>query len=309
MSSNQNNSNEEPNAVPASEQNKLPANTTQPPLENEHAASPETPPLILQTEPPMEVHAHTHTPRKKWTHYFWEFFMLFLAVTLGFFVENGREHYIEKLRVKQYASALVYDLGKDTANMNYIMMRIRMGIKSTDSLSAYLDRTPMERMRNIDLFGLSAFEGYPSYRWSRATLEQIKNSGSLRYFNDSIVRLISSYDALSHHMDEDHKHDEEMSTRALGFRNQIIDLNYPQELVTGFFVDIDSMFKTEYFRNFSMKDSLRLLTKDPVTIRVFLNEKLTIKRNLVARVEDELTTLKKQGIKLISLLKKEYHLK
>jgi len=27
----------------------------------------------------MEVHAHTHTPRKKWTHYFWEFFMLFLA--------------------------------------------------------------------------------------------------------------------------------------------------------------------------------------------------------------------------------------
>ena len=36
----------------------------------------------------MEVHSHTHTPRKKWTHYFWEFFMLFLAVTLGFFVEK-----------------------------------------------------------------------------------------------------------------------------------------------------------------------------------------------------------------------------
>jgi len=23
----------------------------------------------------MEVHAHTHTARKKWTHYFWEFLM------------------------------------------------------------------------------------------------------------------------------------------------------------------------------------------------------------------------------------------
>jgi hypothetical protein len=44
----------------------------------------------------MEVHAHTHTPRKKWTHYFWEFFMLFLAVTLGFLVENWREHFVEK---------------------------------------------------------------------------------------------------------------------------------------------------------------------------------------------------------------------
>ena len=29
------------------------------------------------------------------THYFWEFFMLFPAVTLGFFVENLREHYEE----------------------------------------------------------------------------------------------------------------------------------------------------------------------------------------------------------------------
>ena len=48
----------------------------------------------------MEVHQHTHTPRKKWTHYFWEFFMLFLAVTLGFFVENQREHYIEGQREK-----------------------------------------------------------------------------------------------------------------------------------------------------------------------------------------------------------------
>ena len=28
----------------------------------------------------MEVHAHSHTPRKKWTHYFCEFLMLFLAV-------------------------------------------------------------------------------------------------------------------------------------------------------------------------------------------------------------------------------------
>ena len=34
----------------------------------------------------MEVHAHPHTPRKKWTHYFWEFLMLFRAVfNLGFY--------------------------------------------------------------------------------------------------------------------------------------------------------------------------------------------------------------------------------
>jgi hypothetical protein len=32
----------------------------------------------------MEVHAHARTARKKWTHYFWEFLMLFFAVFCGF---------------------------------------------------------------------------------------------------------------------------------------------------------------------------------------------------------------------------------
>ena len=49
----------------------------------------------------MEVHAHTHTPRKKWTHYFWEFLMLFLAVFAGFLAEYQLEHKIEKDRARQ----------------------------------------------------------------------------------------------------------------------------------------------------------------------------------------------------------------
>ena len=119
----------------------------------------------------MEVHHHSHSARKKWTHYFWEFFMLFLAVTLGFFVENQREHYIEKQRVKQYARALSYDLGKDTANMHYILGRIHTIIKTTDSLSRYMKARQWQQLRNIDLFVLSSLDRYPAYRWSRATLE------------------------------------------------------------------------------------------------------------------------------------------
>jgi hypothetical protein len=256
----------------------------------------------------MEVHHHAHTARKKWNHYFWEFLMLFLAVFCGFLAENWREHYIEKLRVKEYAGALVYDLGKDTVNMNYIIGRIRMGIKATDSLSIHLKKMHFEQLRNIDLFGLSSFEGYPSYRWSRATLDQIKNSGSLRYFKDNMVRLISSYDALSHHMDDDHRYDEQMANRASELRNRIIDLGYPRELVGGFRTDIDSMFRTSYLRDFAEKDSVQLLTKDPVAIRIFLNEKLSIHKNLVVRVDDELIPLKAQAIRLIAALKNEYHL-
>jgi hypothetical protein len=48
----------------------------------------------------MEVHHHAHTARKKWTHYFWEFLMLFLAVFAGFLAENQREHIVEHQRKK-----------------------------------------------------------------------------------------------------------------------------------------------------------------------------------------------------------------
>src|ERR1700757_1082960 len=63
----------------------------------------------------MEVHAHTHTPRKKWTHYLWEFLMLFLAVFCGFLAENFRETLVEKERAKQYIQSFYTDLNNDTA--------------------------------------------------------------------------------------------------------------------------------------------------------------------------------------------------
>ncbi len=67
----------------------------------------------------MEVHAHTHTARKKWTHYFWEFLMLFLAVFCGFLAENFREHKIEHKRARQFAISLVNDLSGDTVGSTY----------------------------------------------------------------------------------------------------------------------------------------------------------------------------------------------
>ena len=77
----------------------------------------------------MEVHAHTHTPDpglrrgKKWTHYFWEFLMLFLAVFCGFLAENQREHYIEHLREKQYLRSLLENLSTDTATIKRVYNR------------------------------------------------------------------------------------------------------------------------------------------------------------------------------------------
>ena len=53
----------------------------------------------------METHAHHlhKAPGKNFWHYFFEFFMLFLAVFCGFLVENYREHKVENERATELA--------------------------------------------------------------------------------------------------------------------------------------------------------------------------------------------------------------
>ena len=65
----------------------------------------------------MEVHKHPHhvTHKKKWSEYLLEFFMLFLAVFLGFIAENIREHSVERLKEKEYIKSMVEDLETDSA--------------------------------------------------------------------------------------------------------------------------------------------------------------------------------------------------
>src|SRR6476469_7692645 len=75
----------------------------------------------------METHAHHlhKAPGKKWTHYLFEFLMLFLAVFCGFLAENFREHQVEHKREKQFAREL-YDefLADSIAVANKISLRL-----------------------------------------------------------------------------------------------------------------------------------------------------------------------------------------
>ena len=156
----------------------------------------------------MEVHAHTHTARKKWTHYFWEFLMLFLAVTLGFFVENKREHYIEHKRAGNLVASLIKDLQKDTALLNWLDdFRLRKRKNRLDSFYTFLNMPPEKIEKKIfyPLF-YGVCEWYP-FIPANGTLNQLKNAGYLRYFSDNkLLDFISDYEFLV----QDFKNDENM---------------------------------------------------------------------------------------------------
>jgi hypothetical protein len=92
----------------------------------------------------MEVHQHAHHEGKKnLKSYFREFLILFLAVTPGFRVGNQREHYIERLRAKEFSKTLVKDLQNDTA-------AIHTQKKSAEPVPQELKNTPGKFLRARD---------------------------------------------------------------------------------------------------------------------------------------------------------------
>ena len=82
----------------------------------------------------MEVHHHSHTTRKKWAHYFWEFLMLFLAVFCGFLAEYQLEHKIEKDRERQYMVTMIEDLRSDSTMLESNIRKRTSRINMMDSL-------------------------------------------------------------------------------------------------------------------------------------------------------------------------------
>jgi hypothetical protein len=83
----------------------------------------------------MEVH-HAHHPahKKKWSEYLLEFFMLFFAVTLGFFAENVREHQVVVERKNQNLLAMVQDLKRDSAKLQDRIIEYTKAVKTFEDL-------------------------------------------------------------------------------------------------------------------------------------------------------------------------------
>jgi hypothetical protein len=61
----------------------------------------------------MEVHQHTHTPRKNGHIISGNFSCCFLAVFCGILAENFREHIIDHGRELQYMKSMLADLDED----------------------------------------------------------------------------------------------------------------------------------------------------------------------------------------------------
>lgn len=148
----------------------------------------------------MEVHHKNHNP-KNFKEYITEFLMLFTAVTLGFFVENMREHYVEDKRGVTYAHRLLEDLKEDSVRMNDVFNSADEKITKISSIMPFVKDEKLMHQA-VDSFYYFGFWGYNKYgyighlpRFYRVeeTLNELK-SGNLRLIqSDSVVAYLAAY--------------------------------------------------------------------------------------------------------------------
>jgi hypothetical protein len=141
----------------------------------------------------MEVHTHTHTARKKWTHYFWEFLMLFLAVFCGFLAEYQLEHVIEHQREKEYAQALYDELLTDSATYSNKLTLRAEKISDCHYLATYIkDSSLVNLPKEFYPAFTNVFYLINSYTFEPkdGVLSQLKGSGSLRYFKNPALQKL-----------------------------------------------------------------------------------------------------------------------
>jgi hypothetical protein len=143
----------------------------------------------------MEVHAHTHIPRKKWTHYLWEFLMLFLAVFCGFLAENQREHMVEHQREKKYAQTLLEDLINDTLGLKVNIPFWEKMVTHIDTVRSEIEKESSAR-NLLALYRCAALlVSNQNFTYHDRTIGQLKNAGNFRLLPKAIADSLIEYDA------------------------------------------------------------------------------------------------------------------
>jgi len=261
----------------------------------------------------MEVHAHTHTPRKKWTHYFWEFLMLFLAVTAGFLVENKREHYIEHKRARQYASTMLEDLKADNEALLSGIDMNQLIINKIDTL-LFLYNPENKQTKTTGQLYYYGRHGIQFWHYvnKQVTLEQMKHSGTIRYFQNSFlenkfVALDKNISFIQYWENREAMFREQSLKYASSLFNYTVLKNIPYDPRMLEAAERSDNIDQQY-RQFSYNF---LKTSPPLSNDKFVNEylnfcnlRLSLLKSKVKEYKNALSEMEK----LMMVLKKEFHL-
>ena len=123
-----------------------------------------------------------------------EFLMLFLAISLGFFVENYREKIIEDKRELDFVNSFKNDLKNDISELDVHILRRKEREIQIDSIYFIFKYKKFNEYSN-DLYFYARYLPRPSrFFANNASIDQLKNSGSLTLIkNQKVIDTLLGY--------------------------------------------------------------------------------------------------------------------
>jgi len=249
----------------------------------------------------METHRHSHTQGKRWTHYLWEFLMLFFAVFAGFIAENLRENFTERKREKKYIESLVDDLKKDTLlirRISKVNLKLARGQDSLiDLLNNLTDTTNNSRKLYLDYFLYTT--GLQKVEFAERTMTQLLNAGNMRLIEKHGISdsIMDYYLYTKSVMDQGNAYEEYLK-KTLDLSISIFDFTYARATLSDDYKMIPKARPAD----------LKLLTADRAAFKNYAVHLSLLK----AILQGYLINLKEAELRaaaLIELLKKTYHLR
>jgi hypothetical protein len=252
-----------------------------------------------------------------------EIILVVLGILIALQVDNWNTSRIEQDQLEAYAKLLVNDLEEDIKMTKFSMYQASESIKRIDSLIRYVQNKSIEDISNLDFLCLSSATGYRPFSWNRATLEELKSSGSLQSMKDDSLKMkITQYDAFTHHLDQDNVNDHEASRNCNRLISQIINKNYSNYLelrkIFRLFNAVDSsgflefseltwvdLFSTPEYK-IAEAQGIGLITDDINKVHSAINSLISLQYMLEIRVGTELPKVIKDSEELIALLKEFY---
>lgn len=253
----------------------------------------------------MEVHHHPEIERKTFKQYLLEGLMIFLAVTMGFFAESYREHLSENQKAKEFSKTLYSDLKADTTTLNKYITRINFYSNNIDTLMQLLSSADPHNISSGKLYWYGLFGGGQLiFSPHDATILEIKNSGSLRYFTKpSIHRMIAEYDQKLQQFKLIEENELGIYTEVRKLRAQLFNFKYN---------DAANTVVQHYYKMHNREGIDSFINSKPPLLgdnKVLFNQYVELVRSRFLKNRAiSADTLNHHAITLIKALKKEYNL-
>ena len=116
---------------------------------------------------------------------------------MGFIAENIREHITDNARAKEYARSLYDDLKEDSTGVNSIIKIKTWRRLKLDSLILLLNSADVQKTEKMIYYFQAFMATDLPFRPNDATIQQLRNSGGLRYLkNPQLYNIITKYYSL-----------------------------------------------------------------------------------------------------------------